>query len=80
MKTQLRELSSGDIGIVVGYAKGALPYRERLLAMGLTRGTQFTVKRVAPLGDPVEISVRGFALSLRKDEAAAVIVEKEESV
>jgi ferrous iron transport protein A len=45
--------------------------------MGLTRGTEFTVKRVAPLGDPVEISVRGFALSLRKDEAAAVMVEKE---
>jgi ferrous iron transport protein A len=80
MKTNLGELSSGDTGTVVGYAKGALSYRKRLLAMGLTRGTQFTVKRVAPLGDPVEISVRGFALSLRKDEAAAVTVEKEGDV
>ena len=77
MKTSLRELRRGEKGTVVGYAKGALAYRERLLAMGLTRGTEFTVKRVAPLGDPVEISVRGFALSLRRDEASAVMVEKE---
>ena len=76
MKICLRELQSGETGTVVGYAKGALAYRERLLAMGLTRGTQFTVKRVAPLGDPVEISVRGFALSLRKDEAAVVMVDR----
>lgn len=79
MKTSLRELHIGEKGTIVGYAKGASAYRERLLAMGLTRGTEFAVKRAAPLGDPVEIFVRGFALSLRKDEAAAVIVEKEEA-
>ena len=45
--------------------------------MGLTKGTEFTVKRVAPMGDPVEINLRGFALSLRKDEADSVLVEKE---
>ena len=44
--------------------------------MGLTPGTEFTVTRVAPLGDPVEILVRGFKLSLRKDEAAALVVEE----
>jgi ferrous iron transport protein A len=44
--------------------------------MGLTPGTEFTVIRFAPLGDPVEIQVRGFALSLRKDEATALLVEK----
>lgn len=54
-------------------------YRERLLAMGLTKGAEFTVKRVAPMGDPVEIYVRGFSLSLRKNEVAAVLVEKEEA-
>jgi len=47
------------------------------LAMGLTPGTPFKVTRVAPLGDPVEIAVRGFKLTLRRDEAAAVRVEKE---
>ncbi len=50
-------------------------YKKKLLAMGLTPGTEFTVTRVAPLGDPIEILVRGFKLSLRKDEAAALIVE-----
>ncbi|MDY0091123.1 MAG: FeoA family protein [Candidatus Vecturithrix sp.] len=79
MKTSLRELHVGEKGRIIGYNKGASAYRERLLAMGLTRGTEFTIKRVAPLGDPVEISIRGFALSLRKDEAAAVVVEKEEA-
>ncbi|MDJ0595286.1 MAG: FeoA family protein [Pleurocapsa sp. MO_226.B13] len=51
-------------------------YKRKLLAMGLTPGTEFTVTRVAPLGDPVEILVRGFKLSLRKDEAAALVVEE----
>jgi ferrous iron transport protein A len=46
--------------------------------MGLIRGTEFVVERVAPLGDPVEITVRGFALSLRKDEASAIMIETEE--
>jgi ferrous iron transport protein A len=53
-------------------------YREKLLAMGLIRGTEFVVERVAPLGDPIEITVRGFALSLRKDEASAIMIETEE--
>lgn len=51
-------------------------YRKRLIAMGLIPGTEFTVSRVAPLGDPVEILVRGFALSLRKDEANILQVEE----
>ena len=77
MKTQLQDLQVGETGIIVGYTKGMSAYRERLLAMGLTKGTAFTVKRVAPLGDPIEIHVRGFALSLRKNEAAALKVEQE---
>jgi ferrous iron transport protein A len=44
-------------------------YRQKLIAMGLLPGTEFTVSRIAPLGDPVEILVRGFALSIRKNEA-----------
>ncbi len=49
-------------------------YRNRLLSMGLTPGTEFLVERRAPLGDPVEISLRGFRLSLRREEAAQLRV------
>lgn len=76
MKTMLRDMKAGETGTVTGYVKGATIYREKLLAMGLTRGTAFKVERIAPMGDPVEIILRGFALTLRKDEASALIVEK----
>ncbi|MCB2100708.1 MAG: ferrous iron transport protein A [Rhodobacterales bacterium] len=72
----LRDLLVGEAGQVAGFEEGGRSYRKKLLAMGLTPGTTFSVTRVAPMGDPVEISVRGFRLSLRKDEAAAVRVEK----
>lgn len=49
--------------------------RARLMEMGLTRGAQVTVLRLAPLGDPMEVRVRGYALSLRRAEAAEVLVE-----
>ncbi len=75
MKKRLGDLSVGDRAIVVGFEKGSHSYRKKLLAMGLTPGVEFRVKRVAPLGDPVEIDLRGFSLSLRKGEAAAVYVE-----
>ena len=78
MKTSLQQMFVGESGTVSGYTKGASVYREKLLAMGLTRGTHFTVERIAPMGDPVEIQVRGFALSLRKDEASALMVERKE--
>ena len=45
--------------------------------MGLTPGTQFSVTRFAPMGDPVEIKLRGFALTLRKDEAASLMLERQ---
>jgi len=51
----------GARGRVVGFEKGQRAYRHKLLAMGLTPGSEFQVVRHAPLGDPVEISVRGFA-------------------
>lgn len=76
MAISLRDLAVGDQGKVVDYDRLHTAYRKKLLSMGLTPGTQFTVVRFAPLGDPVEIHVRGFALSLRKDEARALLVEK----
>ena len=75
MKICMADLKTGENGMVTGYSKESKVYRQKLLAMGLTKGTWFTVVRRAPLGDPVEISVRGFKLSLRKNEAAALIVK-----
>jgi Fe2+ transport system protein FeoA len=66
---QLKDLKAGEKARIVSLGQGQPAYRQRLIAMGLLPGTEFTVSRIAPLGDPVEISVRGFALSLRKGEA-----------
>ncbi|WP_448380484.1 ferrous iron transport protein A [Gloeomargarita sp.] len=70
----LGEAAIGSWVQVVGYVPGAGDYKRKLLGMGLTPGTLVRVKRHAPLGDPTEIEVRGFALSLRKGEAAALQV------
>jgi Fe2+ transport system protein FeoA len=50
--------------------------RRRLFDMGITPGASIIMKKVAPLGDPIEINVRGYELSLRKSEASQIIVEK----
>lgn len=76
MAISLRDMALGDKGKVAGLQQGNKGYRKKLLAMGLTPGTEFSVIRYAPMGDPVEINVRGFALSLRKDEAATLLVER----
>jgi len=76
MDTKLKDLPAGSTGVVAGYSKADPAYRDRLLSMGLTKGTPFEVVRVAPLGDPVEIRLRGFSLSLRKDEADAILVRR----
>ena len=77
MKTiSLKDLRVGEKGKIVGFDKAGKVYRKRLLAMGLTPGTEFTVTRFAPMGDPVELKLRGFALTLRKDEAAILLIEK----
>lgn len=73
----LSKMKIGQTGRITGFVKseGGKAYRQKLLAMGLTAGTEFTIKRVAPMGDPIEIQVRGFALSLRKVEADVLQVE-----
>lgn len=50
--------------------------RRRLLEMGMTRGTRIRVIRFAPMGDPIEIQIRGYRLSLRKEEAESIIVTR----
>jgi len=69
-------LGIGDLAKIIGFEPSGKPYRKKLLAMGLTPGTEFKITRFAPLGDPVEINLRGFSLTLRKDEAAVLQVEK----
>ena len=76
MSQNLKDLAVGDTGRVIGFGEGSKAYRRKLLSMGLTPGVEFSVTRYAPMGDPVEIRVRGFSLSLRKDEAAALRVER----
>ena len=76
MEYPLGHLSAGDEAVVCGFAKGARDYRSRVLAMGLTKGTRFRITRVAPLGDPIEVSLRGFSLSLRRAEADSVLVTR----
>ncbi len=76
MTMSLKNLAVGDTGKVVGFEQSGRPYRKRLLAMGLTPGTEFSITRFAPMGDPVEIKLRGFSLTLRKDEAAILLIEK----
>ncbi len=77
MKTTIKlgDLAVGKSGRVAGFDEGSKAYRRKLLAMGLTPGTEFTIARYAPMGDPVQLLVRGFSLSLRKAEAAALRVE-----
>ncbi|EIJ33573.1 FeoA family protein [Thiothrix nivea] len=72
----LKELQVGDRARISGFLQGGGAYRRKLLAMGITPGAEISITRVAPMGDPVEIRVRGFAMSLRKDEAEVLSVEK----
>lgn len=74
---RLSELSPGERGRVARVG-GAGPVAERLAAMGITPGAVVEVVRRAPLGDPVDVLVRGYHLSLRKSEASLVVVEEDE--
>ena len=67
----LKTGSESTILKIIG--KGAI--RQRLLDMGVTRGTPFKVERYAPLGDPVEISIKGYFLAIRKEEAANILID-----
>ena len=73
MKT-LKEAKIGETVTVVKLT-GEGPVKRRIMDMGLTKGTLVHVKKSAPLGDPIELTVRGYELSIRKTEAENVIVE-----
>ena len=70
----LSELNRGEKGRIVKIG-GTGSIRRRLLDMGLVSGSDIEMERVAPLGDPIEIKVKGYNLSLRKEEAANIQIE-----
>ncbi len=59
--------------------EGEGPIRRRIMDLGITKGVEIYVRKVAPLGDPFELTVRGYELSVRKDDAKMVLVEKTSS-
>lgn len=74
MEKYLNEMAIGEQGVVKKVvAEGKI--KRRLFDMGVTPGASLTFKKVAPFGDPIEINIRGYELSLRKDEADKVLVE-----
>ena len=73
MKT-LRDIKCGDTVTVLKHSgEGAV--KRRIMDMGITKGTPIFVRKVAPLGDPIEVTVRGYELSLRKVDAEMILVD-----
>ena len=73
MKT-LRDAKVGDtVRVVKLHGEGAV--KRRIMDMGITKGSRIYIRKVAPLGDPVEVTVRGYELSVRKEDAKCVLVE-----
>ena len=73
MKT-LKDAKVGDI-VTVRRLHGEGPVKRRIMDMGITKGVQLHVRKVAPLGDPMELTVRGYELSVRKADAQMIVLE-----
>ena len=73
MKT-LKDVSIGQT-VKVKKLTGEGPVKRRIMDMGITKGVEIYVRKVAPLGDPVEVTVRGYELSLRKFDAEMIVIE-----
>lgn len=71
----LARLPLGQAAKIVSITEAAAPFRRKLLSMGVLPGAEVVAVRVAPLGDPLEIRIRGFSLCLRLAEAATIMVE-----
>ena len=70
----LRDAQVGST-VVVTIIEGDSAYKRRIMDMGITKGSELYIRKVAPLGDPVEITVRGYELTVRKDDAQCVQVK-----
>ncbi len=77
MEIEMKTLRDARIGETVKVTKinGEGAIKRRIMDMGITRGIEIYVRKVAPLGDPVEVTVRGYELSIRKADAAMIDVE-----
>lgn len=73
MKT-LKDLKPGETA-AVARLRGVGPVKRRIMDMGITKGTEIHVRKVAPLGDPMELTVRGYELSIRKADAEMIEME-----
>jgi ferrous iron transport protein A len=73
---RITELVPGDKVKLIAFGATELQYKRRLLSLGVTCGAEFTVIRTAPLGCPMQIEVRGTALTLRKEEASHLVLER----
>ena len=74
MSKTLKQIRCGET-VTVQKLQGEGPVKRRIMDMGITKGTHIFVRKVAPLGDPVEVTVRGYELSLRKADADMILVE-----
>ena len=72
----LKDVKVGST-VTVKKIAGEGPVKRRIMDMGITKGVQVYVRKVAPLGDPVEVTVRGYELSIRKADAEIIEVEKQ---
>lgn len=74
----MKSLNQVAIGETIKIAKigGEGPVKRRIMDLGITRGTEVYVRKVAPLGDPMQISLRGYELTIRKDDARNILVEE----
>ena len=70
----LRDVKIGE-SVKVKALKGEGPVKRRIMDMGITKGVEIDLRKVAPLGDPIEVNVRGYELTLRKSEAENIEVE-----
>ena len=77
MANESKTLKNAAVGSTVKVKKltGDGPVKRRIMDMGITKGVEVYVRKVAPLGDPVEVTVRGYELSLRKADAEMIVVE-----
>lgn len=73
----MKTLKNAECGQTVKVSRlgGEGAVRRRIMDMGITKGTEIYVRKVAPLGDPIEVTVRGYELSLRKGEAENIVIE-----
>ncbi|MBO7447855.1 ferrous iron transport protein A [bacterium] len=75
----MKTLNDVPVGKTVKVVKllGEGPLKRRIMDMGILKGTEITVVKIAPIGDPIEVNLRGYDLSIRKSEAANIEVEGE---